>query len=929
MKKLTIAMLCVTTLIACTHRGYEKSGQGIVVSNEKQAVWLQVMRPDIIRVFASPSTDIPERGSKIISGDFEPEGDWDVKEDTASVTLSTGVLHAIVNKKTLEVRFTNAAGEKLLQEKKRGGKSFEPLALEGDSAWTICQQFETGDEALYGMGQHQDRSLNIKGQQINLFQRNRQIYLPLMVSTKGYGLLWDNYSWTRFGSLEPSRTIPASCWADKTGKTGGLSVTYFSDSNLKKRIPVPGLSQVCPFELPEAGKDQILSVRLEGTLHVPESGDYQFENTGQQCFRLWINGVLVRDYWSSFLQETDYTRLTLEKDVPYKVKIEWSRNNPSEQMTLAWRVPSMTDPYISFWSKAGRGIDYYFIYGPSMDQVISGYRKLTGDVPLMPRWAYGFWQSKERYKTQDELLSVVKEFRKRKVPLDVIVQDWLYWIPGTWGSHEFDSTRFPDPAAMTDSIHRMNARVMISVWAKFEKGTEHYNDLLEAGYLYPFNIKDSTCDSYGRIYAYYDAYNPGARKMYWEQIRKRLLHAGIDAWWLDATEPEVAVNITPEDMARRMQPNYFGTGTEYLNLFPLYTCKGIYENQRAEKPEQRVCILTRSAFAGQQHYAAASWSGDIVGRWEVLRAQIAAGLSFCVSGIPYWTTDIGGFFVGYPGGSANEEYRELFTRWYQFGTFCPVFRVHGTDTPREIWNFGRENTIYYSTQLRFDKLRYRLLPYIYTVASEVNRNDYTMMRPLVMDFTQDRNVWDIDDQFMFGPSMLVNPVTLYGVRSRAIYLPQGYGWYDFWSGIFFQGGQSIQVPAPPESIPLFIKAGSIIPLGPELQYTSEKPADPIRLMIYAGADGRFDLYEDEGVNYHYEHGEYSLIPIAWNEKKSILSIGDRSGNFKGMLRERIFEITLIKPDRLAGYDPLPVPDTTVRYSGEAIRLTLKERQSGR
>lgn len=924
MKKSAVVIFALAmAVIACSPRSYEKTSRGIIVTNGKNSLIVQVMKPGIIRVFASPGTDIPRKESLVVTENFETEGSWEVAEDTLAVSLTTQNLQVKINKKTLAVTFLDREGKVLLAEKNGGGKSFSRIQLPDDSTWAVRQQFELSpDEAIYGLGQHQDRTLNLRGKVLSLFQHNREIFVPVVVSTNGYGLLWDNYSWTRFGSLEPSPRIPSECWADKYGKTGGLTATYFTDRYCKIPSPIKSKQPVRPFDLPEAGKDNIMSMRLEGTLTVPETGEYQFENTGQQEFRFWLNGKPVRDYWSAFLKATDYTRLTLEKGVAYTVKMEWGRSSASETMDLAWRTPSMRDDTLSFWSQAGKGIDYYFIYGPSMDEVIAGYRKLTGDAPMMPRWAYGFWQCRERYKSQEEVLATVNEFRKRKVPLDVIVQDWRYWKDDQWGSHEFDSTRYPDPRGMTDSLHAMNARIMISVWAKFYPTTKNYQELNEKGFLYPYNIVHHSRDFLGNLFAYYDAYNPEARKIYWEQIKRNLFDAGIDAWWLDATEPEVGENIPPENMAERMHPNYFGSGWEYLNAYPLFTCRGIYENQRKTAPDQRVCILSRSAFAGQQRYAATSWSGDIVGRWETFRAQIPAGLSFSVSGIPYWTTDIGGFMVDYPGGNANPEYKELFTRWYQFGVFCPVFRVHGTSTPREIWFFGNPGDPWYDVQLAMNKLRYRLFPYNYSVAADVSRNGYTMMRPLAMDFTNDKTALNIDDQYMFGPALLVSPVTQYQTYSKSLYLPEWSGWYDFWTGIFFKGGMSIQVPAPLDIIPVFARAGAILPLGPQKQYTGEKPSDPLQLMVYTGADGTFVLYEDDGLTYKYEQGEFSLIPFRWNEKGKTLEIGDRSGTFDGMPGQRTIEVHLVSPDHPCGYNQMTRPDTTVTYNGKRMVLSF-------
>jgi alpha-D-xyloside xylohydrolase len=464
---------------------------------------------------------------------------------------------------------------------------------------------------------------------------------------------------------------------------------------------------------------------------------------------------------------------------------------------------------------------------------------------------------------------------------------------------------------------------MISVWPKFYSTVQNFRELHDKGYIYPANLQDSTRDWLGFVSVYYDAYNPAARDLYWSQINKTLVPTGVDAWWMDASEPEVVSDASPEDMAMRMSPNYFGSGVEYLNAYSLFNSKGIYENQHKVRPEDRVCILTRSGFAGQQKYAAVSWSGDIASRWDVLKAQIPAGLSFSISGIPYWTTDIGAFSVDYPGGNANLQYRELFTRWYQFGTFCPVFRVHGSNTPREIWFFGDdENDPDYAVQLKFNRLRYRLLPYIYSLAGKVKLEHYTLMRPLVMDFPQDPIGWNTEDQYMFGPAFMVCPVTEKGSVDRPVYLPDG-GWYDFWYGHYIEGGHSISASAPYNSLPVFVREGSVLPLGPDLQYADEKLPDTIRLLVYTGESGSFDLYEDDGTTNAYEDGACSIIPIRWDEETRSLQIGAQKGEYREMLKKRIFEISWITKEKSIGYNELPPPDERVVYEGSGVRITMK------
>jgi alpha-D-xyloside xylohydrolase len=566
-----------------------------------------------------------------------------------------------------------------------------------------------------------------------------------------------------------------------------------------------------------------------------------------------------------------------------------------------------------------------------MDKIISGYRTLTGRSPLVPKWALGFWQSRERYKTQEEVISTVEEFRKRKIPLDNIVLDWSYWRQDDWGSQEFDATRFPSPDSMILHLHnKYHAHFMISVWPKFYEGIPAYRYFDEKGWLYKRNIADRQRDWIGKGYVstFYDAFNKDARQGFWDLLNKKLFSKGVDAWWMDASEPDILSNVSPEKRKQQMTPTALGSSAEYLNAYPLENAKGIYEGQRTTDPDKRVFILTRSAFAGSQHYAATVWSGDIAARWSDMRTQISAGLNFSLSGLPYWTMDIGGFSVEHRYENATgkdlDEWREQMTRWYQFGAFCPIFRVHGQFPYREIYNVAPSDHPAYHSMLYYDRLRYRLLPYIYSLAAMVSREDYTIMRALVMDFPLDPAVKDIGDQYLFGPSLLINPVTTYEARTRELYLPAGQGWYDLYSGHYTEGGQKIAAAAPYERIPLFVKEGSIIPFGPELQYSSEKPADPITLNVYTGRDASFTLYEDENINYNYEKGACARIPVTWNEASKTLTIGRREGSFKGMLSQRVFKINWISRSGDHPLDFNAPASASVHYGGEKITVHAKQ-----
>jgi alpha-D-xyloside xylohydrolase len=574
----------------------------------------------------------------------------------------------------------------------------------------------------------------------------------------------------------------------------------------------------------------------------------------------------------------------------------------------------------------GDGIDYYLVLGPDLDDVVAGYRELTGRAPLMPRWALGLWQSRERYQTAQESLDVLAEFRRRAIPVDVIVQDWQYWRPDQWGSHEFDAARFPDPAAWIRDIHdRFHARLMISVWPKFYPGTENFRELQARGFLYPETLKRPTKDWLGHVHTFYDAFNPGARALFWEQMHRALFSKGVDAWWMDATEPELVGEGTPGALKAAMHPTAAGSGARVANAFALVNSQAVYEGQRQADPDKRVFILTRSAFAGIQRYASAVWSGDVSSDWASLRQQVPAGLNFALSGVPWWTTDVGGFAMPRrwatrdPRPEDVEEWRELATRWFQYSTFAPLLRVHGQFPHREMWHFGDETHRAYRTQLAFDRLRYRLLPYAYTLAADVTRRHATLMRPLVMDFRDDPEVLGIGDQFLFGPSLLVSPVTAPGATSRSVYLPRG-GWYDFWSGVHQEGGRRLDAPAPYESLPLYVKAGSIVPMGPELQYTDEKPADPLTVWVYRGADAAFELYEDDGVSYGYERGAFATIPLRWDEAAGTLTIGARTGSFPGMPAAREVRVVFVSRAAPVGHSAAPAAARTVRYDGRPLSV---------
>ena len=610
---------------------------------------------------------------------------------------------------------------------------------------------------------------------------------------------------------------------------------------------------------------------------------------------------------------------------------------------------------MSFASEVGQCVDYYFMYGGSVDGNIALMRQLSGDVPMFPLWTYGYWQSKERYKSARELLSVVDKYRELRVPIDGIIQDWQYWGSNyLWNAMDFLTEDFADGKGMIDKVHQRHAHFMISIWASFGPKTKAYKQLDERGLLFDFETWPQSGLTfwpprmdYPSGVRVYDAFSPVARDIYWQNL-KHLYDLGTDAWWMDSTDPDF---FNPKDSDYDHKAGTEGgTWRSLRNAFPLETVKGVYGNQRRAGADKRVFIMTRSAFAGQQHYGSGMWSGDVASSWDMLRKQVPAGLSYSMTGCPNFNTDIGGFFCGAyntrGGGSApqNPQYQELYVRWMQYGLFCPVFRSHGADAPREIWQFGRKGEPVYDAIERMIRLRYRLIPYLYSMAWQVTSNNESYLRPLFSDFAADRRTWDMTDEFLFGRSILAAPIlepqytqeqviredamsgwdrktvgdgsavatpdfTQTGTATK--YLPKGALWYDFWTGTSYRGGQDVTLTTRLDRVPMFVRAGSILPLGPEMQYTGETPWDNLELRVYPGADAAFTLYEDEGDGYAYEKGVYATIPMRWDDRTRTLTIGQRQGSYPGMLQQRRF--TVVLPDGSS---------TTVDYDGEALSVSF-------
>jgi alpha-D-xyloside xylohydrolase len=938
-----IVFFCFTSSVMYS-QVFQKQADGVLFELKKQKetdvqlLKIQICTEDIIRVLASPDKSFSTRPSLMIEKTAWEPVPWSVKEKGDWIEISTAKTVVKVQSKTGNLAFYDAQGKLYLQEKASSNKIIEQADVLGEKTFHIQQQFESPkDEAFYGLGGHQNSIMNYKGHDVDLWQRNMIAVVPFLVSSKNYGILWDNNSRTKFGDIRDYEPISSLKLYNKDGIEGGLTADYYKDtkfdslfaSRTEQRIAYDFIDE--RDEFPEGFQQNVASVCWSGEIESNESGTHKFRLYSCGYTKMWLDGKLVVDSWrQNWNPWTSLLRLEMKAGKKYKIKIEWIHTGG--YIGLRYLTPEKEDCQntLSLYSEVADQIDYYFIRGDNTDQIIHGYRQLTGKAPMMPKWAMGLWQSREHYNSRDDILSTVKEFRKRQIPLDNIVQDWFYWKEDQWGSQEFDTTRYPDPKGMIQSLHNeFHTQIMISVWAKFYAGINNYDLFNEKGWLYKRNVEKGQKDWVGPGYisTFYDAYNADARKLFWKLMNEKLFSLGIDGWWLDCTEPDIQSNLSRTETILRQSPNALGSGSRYLNAFSLMNAKGVYEGQRQVSDTKRVYILTRSAFGGQQRYSATTWSGDIAARWYDLKAQISSGVNFSISGIPYWSMDIGGFSVEAryekPSEEDLDEWRELNTRWFQFGTFVPIFRVHGQFPYREMYNIAPDDHPAYQSILAYDKLRYRLMPYIYSLTGMVTHKDYTIMRGLVMDFSNDKKTLNINDQYMFGPAFLVNPVSEYKVRTRSVYLPSGTGWYNFRTGKYFEGGQNIQADAPYTETPIYIKSGSIIPCGPELQYTTEKSADPIRLFIYTGTNGSFTLYEDENANYNYEKGKFSTIVMNYNEKRKELKIGKREGEFLGMLTKRTFEIVWISSSKPSGLDFQSMPDAAIVYDGSEQSIKMK------
>ena len=988
MKRATLlASLLLASGMAAQAADVKTSGNQVTIrpdGGQAKVIRLEVINDNIIRVRATSKAELPVKpASLMIVPQATYKGSVTVNDGPEAVEVKARNVWAVVSKAKGEVRFYDALNGKWLLKEAAGGKQFKDFTvpereygIKGGPA--ITEEMKHGlqwqmkfdspdDEAFYGLGQHQSEEFNMKGKNEDLFQYNTKVSIPFVLSTKGYGLLWDAYSYCRFGNpndyLQLNRAFKLY---DKQGREGHLTGTY-TDAKGKKLVRdedsiyyeygTPEKSEIARKtdnggikNLPKGFNLSGANVVYEGFIEAPVSNtyDYQFILYYAGYIKVYIGGKeVVPERWRTAWNPNAYKfTARLQPHQRTQLRIEWQPDGGESYCGLRVAEPrsEMDRNALTVWCEMAKDMDYYFIAGKNFDELISGYRTLTGKASLYPKWVLGFWQSRERYKTQDEIVSTLAEFRKRQIPIDNIVQDWNYWPEDQWGSHQFEASRYPNPQQMLDDVHQMHGRFMISVWPKFYVNTDNYKELDAKGWMYNQSPTDDIHDWVGPGYknGFYDAYDPEARKMFWRQMDENLytnLGRKIDAWWMDASEPNVR-DCTPMWYRKALSgPTALGTSTEYFNAYSTVNADAIYNGQRGvwkgKKDEPRVFLLTRSGFAGEQRYSTATWSGDIGTRWEDMRAQMTAGLNYSMSGVPFWGMDQGGFCVENRYVAAQQlydrtkvenedlkEWRELQTRWNQFGAFIPLFRSHGQWPLREIWNIAPDEHPAYKSFVFYDRLRYQLMPYIYSLAGWAHFRDYTLMRALVMDFNGDREVENIGNQWMFGPALMACPVGYYKARNRSVYFPRQCGWYDLYTGEYTQGGQRLVVDAPYERIPVFVREGAIIPFGPEMQWSDEKPAELINLYVYAGQNGEFQLYEDEGTNYNYEKGKYATIDIAYDDASKTLTFSARKGQFPGMLKDRRFNVVLVTKDAPKPLNLNNPEGKMVQYAGKAVSVQL-------
>ncbi len=831
-----------------------RSANGVTLHSSSGALHLAVCSDRVIRVEASLTDKFPESNVPTV---IRPCGgaSFTISYSASTVTIKTSVLKVEIDRATNSVEFLTAAGQPILSEQGSHGRTITPIDVDGLHTNEIGQDFLLSpNEALYGLGQHQEGFLDLRDIPVQLLQANTNIAIPFLISTNGYGLLWNNAALTDFNPAKET------------------------------------------IHLDENGT---------GTFQTGAEGEYGFllSGNGRGKLQLSVNDEKVIDLKNMWLPWSAGGKIHLAANTTYRVTAATGGNTQ-----LFARPPS---DMMGFRSQAGEMVDYYFIYGPAPKEVIAQYREFTGTAPLLPRWAYGFWQCRERYSSQQQILDTAAEFRKRQIPLDVLVQDWQYWGKYGWNAMRFDESEYPDPAEMMSELHRQDLHMVISVWAKFGAETAVNHDMENANLLLKSEASTGEPGETKEQENWADLFNPKAQKLFWSEIDRNLFRSGLDGWWLDASEPE--------GDPLKDDNTYLGPGKMVRNAYPLFETSAVYNGERATTESKRVVILSRSAYAGQQRNASISWSGDTSANWDTLRRQIPAGLSFAMSGFPYWTTDIGGFFR--PADQyTSEAYHELLIRWFQFGAFCPIFRIHGYQSKTEMWNYGPEVQ---RILTQYDELRYRLMPYIYSNAWGVTSRGETVIHALPFVYPDELALRDVDDEFLFGNSLLINPVTQPHATSRSVLLPAGDEWVDFWSGKTYQGGQAIVADAPLDQIPILVKEGSIVPMGPVVQSTADAE-DPLEIRIYGGKDADFLLYEDSGDSYAYEHGARATIRLHWDHRSNALSIGDRVGAFPGMPSKQTFHIVLVKEQHGIGMGSESAPDHTATYTGHRITIVLSK-----
>ena len=849
-------------------RGYEQLADKVNLALPEGRLSISPLTDNAVRIQFLKDADVPMPELVLTSGVRTPG--FVVSDVPPRFEVRIRNMVVAFDKQDGTLSFESTSGEVFLSEK-AGTRKLVRDSVMGTPCFLAEQTFESpAGEYLFGLGQFQDGHYNVRGISRRLTQVNSQIAIPFVYSTKGYGLLWHQYGLTDFNPADNAvpleKQVPSSGEGKKTAQVTTASGTVRISQN------------------------ETLYV---GTFVVRDNGVYSvFLDLGDMGNRQYvaIDGKPCIDESNAWLPPTAGAPVHLEPG-EHRVEVVCS---PGNTPAVSWaRVNNVT----TFRSPNAKSLDYVVVYGPSADSVIATYRKLSGDVPLLPRWAYGFWQCRERYTSGKNLVETVEEFRKRNIPVDVIVQDWQYWGTNGWGVPQFDSANYSNPAGFISRVHNLDAHFSISIWSNPDKNSAIGKEYV-AKNLY---VPDSK---------WLDYFNPVTRETYWNTLNDNLFSCGVDSWWMDATEPE--------NDALHGKKTFMGPGDCFRLTYPLFVSRAVFEGQRKTTSDKRVCILTRSAFLGQQRYGTINWSGDIGGTWDSYRRQIVAGLDYTITGLPYWTTDIGGFFRPGPAQYSDDKYRELLTRWCQWGAFNPIFRVHGYQSETEPWKYGEQVE---RTLRTIVNLRYRLLPYIYSEAWQITGHGSTMMRPLVMDFRQDTSALNQSFEYMFGKAFLVAPVTEPAVHEWNVYLPGTASWYDFWTGKRFDGCQTTNVAAPLDRIPLMVRAGSIIPMGPFIQYSTER-SDPIELRIYRGADADFTLYEDENDGYEYERGRYSTIEFRWNDRTHILAIGKRHGDYPGMIRTRTFRVVVVSPGHGTGVDTTSNVDTVVNYDGNETRIAL-------